>query len=109
MQIRNSTPNQTRSTPSAWTTGMKIGSVIIIMLTWSTKMPRKISISIIAAITAHGARPGAGDRLRQAVRRAREREDLRERRRADDDEEDHRRDRDRSLQRREQDRHESAR
>ena len=57
MQIRNSTPNQTRSTPSACTTGMKIGSVIIIMLTWSTKMPRKISISIIAAITAHGARP----------------------------------------------------
>jgi len=36
---------------------MKIGKVIIIMLTWSTKMPRKISISIIAAITAQGGRP----------------------------------------------------
>ena len=45
---------------------MKIGSVIIIMLTWSTKMPRKISIAIIAAITAQG-QARAGDRLRQAV------------------------------------------
>ena len=48
MQIRNITPNQTGSMPRVCTTGMKIGSVIIIMLTWSTKMPRKISISIIA-------------------------------------------------------------
>ena len=30
---------------------MKIGNVIIIMLTWSTKMPRKISISIMPMTT----------------------------------------------------------
>src|SRR6185369_3859287 len=57
MQIRNSTPNQTRSMPSFCTIGMKIGSVIIIMLTWSTKTPRKMSSSIMPTITAHGARP----------------------------------------------------
>ncbi len=52
MQIRNSTPNQIGSTPSRCTIGMKIGSVISIMLTWSTKMPRKIRISIMPATTA---------------------------------------------------------
>ena len=33
MQIRNITPNQTGSMPRACTMGMKMGSVIIIMLT----------------------------------------------------------------------------
>ncbi len=57
MQIRNITPNQTTSIPSTWTTGMKIGSVIIIMLTWSTKMPRKISISIMPTMISSVDRP----------------------------------------------------
>ena len=52
MQIRYITPNHTPSMPSVCTTGMKIGSVIIIMLTWSTNTPRKISIAIIAATMA---------------------------------------------------------
>ena len=57
MQIRNMTPNQTWSIPSACTTGMKMGKVIIIMLTWSTKMPRKISISIIPTMIRLVDRP----------------------------------------------------
>ena len=57
MQIRNITPNQTGSTLSFCTSGMKIGSVISIMLTCSTNRPRKISTSIMAAITAPGGRP----------------------------------------------------
>ena len=36
---------------------MNTGSVISIMLTWSTKMPRKIRISIISATTRNGDRP----------------------------------------------------
>ena len=36
---------------------MKMGSVIIIMLTCSTKRPRKISTSIITAMSASGGRP----------------------------------------------------
>ena len=47
MQMRNSTPNHTGSMPKAFTIGMKIGRVIIIMLTWSTKMPRKIRKTIM--------------------------------------------------------------
>ena len=57
MQTRNITPNQTVSTPSLCTSGMKIGNVISIMLTCSTNRPRKISISIIAAIRPIGGSP----------------------------------------------------
>ena len=42
---------------SRCTIGMNTGSVISIMLTWSTKMPRKISSSIMPASIANGDRP----------------------------------------------------
>ncbi len=55
MQIRNITPNHTGSTPRLCTTGMKIGRVISIMLTWSRNSPRKISSSIMPATIASAA------------------------------------------------------
>ena len=57
MQMRNMTPNHTGSTFICCTIGMKIGSVIIIMLTCSTNTPRKMRNSIMPAITASGGRP----------------------------------------------------
>ena len=56
---RSGTARRTRPgrSPSACTSGMKIGSVISIMLTWSTKMPRKIRIAIIAGDHAQGGSP----------------------------------------------------
>ena len=99
MQIRNITPNQTGSMPSVCTMGMKIGSVIIIMLIWSTKMPRKISISIMPAMIIAGGQALAGDELHQPVAGARERQDLREGGGAQDDEQDHPRDAGRALER----------
>ena len=57
MQIRNSTPNQIGSTPSRCTSGMNTGSVISIMLTWSTNTPRKIRSAIMPATTAKVDKP----------------------------------------------------
>ena len=82
--------------------GMKIGSVIIIMLTWSTKMPRKISISIMPATIIAGGQALAGDQLHQPVAGAGERQDLGEGGGAQDDEQDHPRDAGRALERLEQ-------
>src|SRR5213592_3442162 len=77
---------------------MKMGSVIIIMLTCSTKRPRKISTSIIAAMSASGGRPSVA-MISTIPLLAPEGQDLREGRRADDDEEDHSRDARRAAQR----------
>src|SRR6516162_8023441 len=43
--------------PRSRTIGMNTGRVIIIMLTWSTKMPRKMSSAIIASRMKNGERP----------------------------------------------------
>ena len=57
MQIRNITPNHTGSSARRCTIGMKIGSVISIMLTWSTKTPRKMSMPIMPAMIADEESP----------------------------------------------------
>src|ERR1041384_1717367 len=59
MQIRNSTPNQIGSMSSRCTSGMKNGSVISIIETWSTKQPRNNKISIIPTTTALADSPCA--------------------------------------------------
>ena len=57
MQMRNITPNQTWSMPNFCTIGMKIGRVIIIMLTWSRNRPRKMSMPIMQAMTTAIGQP----------------------------------------------------
>ena len=57
MQIRYTTPNQSGSHLKNCTSGMKNGSVMSIMLTWSTKQPRNSSIAIMPASTAHAGKP----------------------------------------------------
>ncbi len=63
MQIRNMTPNHTVSIPSRCTSGMKNGSVISIMLTWSTKQPRNSRITIMPISTVYIDSPCPAIRL----------------------------------------------
>ena len=58
-RISISTPNQTRSMPASWARGMKNGSVIIIMLTWSMKQPRNKRISSIDTTSMVGCSSSA--------------------------------------------------
>ena len=62
--------------PSRGTIGMNTGSVISIMLTWSTKMPRKIRISIISATSGEGGQALAEDGGDQPLGGAGETQDL---------------------------------
>src|SRR5581483_7806985 len=62
MQIRNSTPNQTGSVPVCDTSGMKNGSVISIIDTWSTKQPRNNRTTIMPAMMTTVGRPCAPTR-----------------------------------------------
>ena len=88
MQIRNSTPNQIGSMSRRCTIGMNTGKVISIMLTWSTKMPRKIRSSIMPARMAKATGPGQDGRD-QPFGGTGEAQDLREGGGAQDDEQDH--------------------